>query len=307
MNHYYLGLAVGLLACMLASPILAADQSADRAAIEKQVESYAAAFNKGDAKTLAEHWSPDAVYTNPLTGEQVEGRDAIVGQFSEMLETVKNAKLLVDVASIEFLSPSVAMEQGTAQLVTSDEAPVVTYYTAIHVKRDGKWLLDRVSEEEDVAPPSNYEQLRDLEWMVGTWVDEDDQARVETTCQWAKNQSFLTRAFTISIADRIDMSGMQIIGWDPSQSKIRSWVFDSDGGFGEATWEKKGNRWLIDAAATLPDGRKTSAMNIMTVENNDTIAWQSIGRELDGEILPNIEPVKVVRSAPSADGSEAKQ
>lgn len=307
MNHYYFGLAVGLLACMLASPILAADQTADRAAIENQVESYTAAFNAGDAEALAKHWSEDAVYSNPLTGEQVEGRDAIIGQFSDMLTSMKDAKLVVDTSAIDFLSPSVAMEQGTAKLIATDADPIVSHYTAIHVKHDGQWLLDRVSEEEDIAPPSNYEQLRDLEWMVGTWVDEDDQARVETTCQWAKNQSFLTRAFTISIADRIDMSGMQIVGWDPSQSKIRSWVFDSDGGFGEATWEKKGNRWLIDAAATLPDGRKTSAMNIMTVEDNDTIAWQSIGRELDGEILPNIEPVKVVRSAPSADGSEAKQ
>ena len=277
-------------------PVAIADQAADKAAIEKAIESYTTAFNAGDAGALAAHWSADAVYTNPLTGEQVEGREAIVGQFTNMLAEVKSAKLVVDVMSIDFLSPSVAMEQGTARLVAPDADPVVSNYTAIHVKRDGKWLLDRVSEEEDIAPPSNYEQLKELEWMIGTWVDEDDQARVETTCQWAKNQSFLTRTFTISIADRIDMSGMQIIGWDASQGKIRSWVFDSDGGFGEATWEKKGNRLLIEAAATLPDGRKTSAVNIMTVKDDDSFTWQSVGRELDGEILPNIDPVSIVRS-----------
>ena len=195
-----------------------------------------------------------------------------------MLATTKEAKLVVDVASIDFLSPHVAMEQGTAQLVSTNTDPIVSHYTAIHVKRDGNWLLDRVSEEEDIVPPSNYEQLKDLEWMIGTWVDEDDQARVETTCQWAKNQSFITRAFTISIADRIDMSGMQIIGWDASLGKIRSWVFDSDGGFGEATWEKKENRWVIDAAATLPDGRKTSAVNIMSMVDGDSFTWQSTGQ-----------------------------
>lgn len=300
MKLIHLHLAVGVLACLPVSPGFAADQTLDRAKIEEQVESYTAAFNKGDATALAEHWSADAVYTNPLTGEQVEGREAIVGQFAEMLDDAKNTKLIVDISSIDFLSPSVAMEQGIAQLVTPDSEPIVSHYTAIHVKRDGKWLLDRVSEEEDLAPPSNYEQLKDLEWMIGTWVDEDEQARVETTCQWAKNQSFLTRSFTISIADRIDMSGMQIIGWDPSQGKIRSWVFDSDSGFGEATWEKKDNRWIIEAAATLPDGRQTSSMNIMTMEDSDSFTWQSIGRELDGEILPNVEPVKVVRRPDTA-------
>jgi hypothetical protein len=115
------------------------------------------------------------------------------------------------------------------------------------------------------------------------------------TCKWTKNQSFITRSFAGSIRDRIDMSGMQIIGWDASKRKIRSWVFDSDGGFGEATWTKKDKRWIIHAAATLPDGRKTSATNIMTILDDNSFTWQSMGRELDGEILPNIAPVKVVR------------
>ena len=53
----------------------AADQAADEATIRKAVESYVAAFNQQDAKALAAIWSPEAVYTNPLSGEQVVGRD----------------------------------------------------------------------------------------------------------------------------------------------------------------------------------------------------------------------------------------
>ena len=34
---------------------------------------YVAAFNKQDAAALAAFWSPEAVYTNRLTGEQVTG------------------------------------------------------------------------------------------------------------------------------------------------------------------------------------------------------------------------------------------
>lgn len=292
--------SLGCIAILSSISVCIADQPSDRQAIQQAIDSYTAAFSEGDAAALAGHWSTDAVYTNPLTGEQVTGREAITQQFTEVLAQMNGAKLAVDVESIEFLSPSVAMEKGTASVVTESGEPELSRYTAIHVKHNGKWLLDRVSEEE-AAAPSNYEKLRGLEWMIGTWVDKDDQARVETECRWTKNQSFITRTFTISVDDRIDMSGMQIIGWDANANKVRSWVFDSDGGFGEATWRKDTDRWVIEAAATLPDGRRTSAINIMTVEDADAFTWQSIGREIDGEILPNIDPVKVVRAV-TADG-----
>ncbi len=295
MKPYICRLLIVCSALVVPQEVPAADQAADKAAIENAVKSYTAAFNGRDAKKLAAHWGPEAVYTNPLTGVQVEGREAIVKEFEAIFADSKDAKLDVQVESIQFLSPSVAIEQGTASLVSPDEPPVLSRYTALHVKRDGKWALDRVSEQDDIVPTSNYDKLKDLEWMIGTWLDQDEEATVETTCQWTKNQAFITRAFTVSIADRIDMSGMQIIGWDASVDKIRSWVFDSDGGFGEATWTKKDNRWIVEAAGTLPDGRRTSAVNILTILDNNTISWQSTGRELDGEILPNIEPVKLAR------------
>ena len=53
-----------------------ADQSADEAAIRKSAASYVEAFNKHDAKALADLWSPDAVYLNRTTGEEVVGREA---------------------------------------------------------------------------------------------------------------------------------------------------------------------------------------------------------------------------------------
>lgn len=289
-----------LLGCVLfmaSSAVMAFDQTADKAAIENAAASYSAAFNARDLKKLADHWGPDAVYTNPVTGNQVEGRDAIMKEFETTLASAPDAKLDVQIESIQFLSPGVAVEKGTATVVTANEKPVVSRYSALHVKRDGKWLLDRVQEQEESLPPSNYDKLKELEWMIGTWVDQDENAVVETVCQWTKNQAFITRAFTVSVGDHIDMSGMQIIGWDGSAGRIRSWVFDSDGGFGEATWTKKDNRWIVNAAGTLPDGRKTSAVNVLTILDQETISWQSTGRSVGGEILPNIEPVKLKRQA----------
>ncbi len=274
----------------------AADQAADKATIEKAVESYTAAFNAGDASALAAHWSPEAVYMNPLTGSQVEGREAITKEFEAILAELKKTKLAVDVESIQFISPGVAVENGVAKLISADGQPQESSYTAIHVKHSGKWLLDRVTEENVPVVLSHYEQLKDLEWMIGTWVDGDDQAQIKTTCEWTRNKNFITRSFTVSIQDRIDMAGMQIIGWDPAAKQIRSWVFDSDGGFAEGRWTKKENRWSITSTGTLPDGGKASSVNVITRVDDDQFRWKSLNRTAGGELLPNIDEVVVVRS-----------
>lgn len=278
----------------------AADQAADQAAIERAIKSYTAAFNARDAEALAAHWSPEAVYINPLTGSQVEGREAITKEFDAILAELKDTKLAVDVESIRFISPGVAVENGVAKLISADGQPQESSYTAIHVKRDGKWLLDRVTEEEVPVVLSHYEQLKELEWMIGDWVDADDQDRIETTCAWTRNKNFITRSFTVSVQGRIDMAGMQVIGWDAAAKQIRSWVFDSDGGVAEGRWTKKDNRWSVATTGTLPDGRKASSVSIITYVDDDQFKWQSVNRTVDGELLPNIDEVAVVR-APAAE------
>jgi uncharacterized protein (TIGR02246 family) len=270
-------------------------QAADEAMIRKAVESYVAAFNQGDAKAVAALWAPEAVYTNPRSGEQVVGREAIEKQFAAVFEGAKGAKLEATTEAIQFVSPNVAVEQGTAKVILPDQAPEETEYTAVYVKRDGQWLLDRVTEEDVVVVPSNYEQLKELEWMIGRWVDQDDNATVVTECNWTKNNNFITRSFTVQVRDRIDMAGMQIIGWDPSTKQIRSWVFDSDGGFGQGTWTKKGDRWYIQQTGVLPDGRKSSAVHIITRIDDSTCTLQAVNRTVDGELLPNVEEVVLAR------------
>ena len=290
-------LAVTVMAWGLASAIGAeADrQAADEAAIRKAVESYVATFNQGDAKALAAMWAPEAVYTNPLSGEQVVGREAIEKQFADIFAEAKGVKLEAKTDSVRFVSPNVAVEQGTAKVIRPDQAPEESEYTAVYVKREGQWLLDRVTEEDVPVVTSHYEQLKDLQWMIGRWVDQDDEATVVTECNWAKNNNFITRSFTIQIRDQIDMAGMQIIGWDPSTKQIRSWVFDSDGGFGQATWKKKDNRWYIQQNGVLPDGRKSSAVNIITRLDDNTCTLQAVNRMVDGELLPNVEEVKIAK------------
>ena len=60
-------------------------------------------------------------------------------------------------------------------------------------------------------------------------MDKDDHVDIETDCNWTKNRTFMTRTFTVSVDGDSQVSGMQIVGWDPAAKAIRSWTFDSDG------------------------------------------------------------------------------
>lgn len=298
-----------LLRCFLATvlvlpccTIAVADQAADKAAIRANADKYVEAYNRRDSKTMASMWSPDAVYQDPSTGEGVAGREAIAKQLDDVFAGAEDAKLSVTIDSIEFLSPNVAIEKGIADITYSKSDPEKYDYSAVHVKRDGAWLLDRVSEVAvPPPPPSHYEQLKELEWMVGSWIDEDENTTIQTDCAWTKNQNFLTRSFAVIQGDEVGASGMQVIGWDPAKKQIRSWVFDSDGTFGEGAWSREEDTWTIKQVGTLPDGKKTSATNIITRLDDDSCTWQSTDRTVDGEIQPNIEEVLVVRQPTEAD------
>lgn len=282
---------------------LAADEAEIRANADKYVESY----NRRDSQTMSEMWSPDAVYMDPRTGEGVVGRPAIKEQFDYALAGQEDAKLVVTIDSIEFISPNVAVETGSAVVTYSDYPTEESTYTAVHVKRDGKWLIDRISESEvPIPPPSNHEHLKSLDWMIGSWIDEDETASVQTDCAWTKNKNFMTRSFAVTTRDGVEMSGMQIVGWDAANQQIRSWVFDSTGGFGEGVWTSEGDTWTIQATGTLVDGGKTSATNLLKKLDDNSYVWESINRESNGELQPNVDPVMIVR-VPEESAEEINQ
>jgi uncharacterized protein (TIGR02246 family) len=268
----------------------------DRQTIERSVGSYVRAFNVGNAEEVAAHWSTGGVYISRADGERIVGRDAISKGLKALFASEQPPRLSVKVESIRFVSPTVAIEDGTAR-VTSSDGSTDTSYTAVHVKDKSGWKIDSLRETVLPEPPTAQEQLAQLEWLAGVWVDDSDSATVRTTCRWTANRTFLTRSFSVSVEDRIEIQGTQIIGWNPATKKIQSWVFDSDGGFGTGTWEGNGDRWVITTSNILPDGRKSTRIAVIRKVDDNTFTWKSTARELAGEILPNIEEFAVVRVA----------
>jgi hypothetical protein len=174
---------------------------------------------------------------------------------------------------------------------------VTSRYSAIHVKQAGKWLLASVRELGD-KEVSHRERLRELEWLVGDWVEETEDAVVLTSVAWSDNQNFLLRTFDVRVKGKPALSGTQRIGWDPLTKQIKSWVFDSRGGYGEGLWTRSGNQWVIKATGVRPDGRTATATQVLTYVNKDALRWKSIDRTLGEEIVHEIDEIAMVRKPP---------
>jgi uncharacterized protein (TIGR02246 family) len=286
------------LACALgsgSSPAGAADSNPQEAAITKTAEAFVEAFQKGDAKAVASFWTPDGDYVDP-SGRVLSGRPAIEKDFADLFAENQGLKLRIEVASLKFPTPDTAVEDGiTAVLAPDGTAPSRARYSNFLVKKDGQWLLASVREAA-YATPSNYENLRGLEWTIGDWVDENPGSELaRVSFAWAPDQNFIVSTRTVETKEGVLDRGTQWIGWDPVSKQIRSWNFEADGGFGEGAWTKDGDYWIIKTTSVLTDGSKVIATNVVTPLNADSISLQSKDQTVDGKVLPDSIETKMKR------------
>lgn len=268
----------------------------DISVIRQSVDAYVAAYNAGDAKALAALWSEQGELISS-DGSRWEGHQQLEQLFAADFSTTPGSKIEISEVEIELLSPRIAIETGVARVVDPNGEPSDTKYRAVHLKTPEGWRIESVKEAEvPLPPPSHYEHLQDLSWLVGQWASGAGDTQIETSCRWSSNQNFLVQTFKILVAGSVDFEGTQIIGWDPTLKSVRSWTFDSDGGFGVGRWSGGEGRWTAKILHTLPDGRRGSATNIYEIVDDDSVRYQSIGRQVDGELMPSVGPVTIARS-----------
>jgi uncharacterized protein (TIGR02246 family) len=267
----------------------------DGDALQKRAEAFIEAFQRGDAKAVAAFWTPDGDYTDQ-TGKHLKGRDAIQKAFEGYFAENKELKLRINSDSMRMVTPDVAVEDGSTEVGSLDGSPPTrARYTIVHVKKDGVWYLSSVRDS-ILVPPTNYEHLRSLEFLIGDWSDEAEGVEVgRMSFAWSENQGFIVNTYSTTAKGLILSSGTQYIGWDPSAKRIRSWTFDSMGGFGEGSWTQDGDKWVSKSSATLQDGKKMTGTNIVKRLDINTITWQGTERTLDGKPIPDMKEVRMKR------------
>ena len=112
--------------------------------------------------------------------------------------------------------------------------------------------------------------------LIGEWVAEGPHASAEISCSWGKDESYIVTQLKMRPAVGEPFSATQVIGWDPSQQKIRSFMFDSRGAFNEGQWINEGDGWVVRSTESHPNGKRTASTKIYSRIDDNTAIWESI-------------------------------
>ena len=279
----------------LTTQAAAADDAAERAAITKTAEAFVAAFAKGDAPALAAFWTPDGDYID-AEGRAIRGREAIEKDFAQQFKEVKGLTLRIEVHAVRFPNPDIAIEDGVTSVIPPDKSPPVrTRYSNTFVKQDGKWLLASVRESA-YTPPNNAEQLRPLEWLIGEWAQDTKEPQASRVIiEWGPDQNFIIASRLVGVQGELLDNGHQRIGWDAASKQLRSWTFESDGGFAEGAWIPDGEKWVNRVSAVTRTGSLMTSTTVVTRVDPDTLTFQSKEQVIGGKSIPDSPVVTMKR------------
>ena len=266
-------------------------RSADEAAVREASQAFARAFQAGEAQAVADAWTEEGEYADEGS-EPVRGRAAVREAYSRFFASRPELKVESRTNSVRFVGQDAALEEGTFTVKPKAGTPVASRFSTLYVRQGGRWLIALLREWPDAGPPRPT--LEDLAWLVGTWESDGTGPKVRVTFEWADNKAFLRGRFWITPEGA---PGTQILAVDRSDSVLRAWTFDADGGFGEATWARDGDRWAIHSGGTVASGGRASALNFLTPEGPDAFNWRSVRRTLDDKDLPDLGPIRVHRVA----------
>jgi uncharacterized protein (TIGR02246 family) len=268
-------------------------RESDRRAIEKLTRDMVQAFEKRDAAAIAAHWTQDGEFIRD-DGEPIRGRDEIRKGYAKFFETLSGKpKLEIRADAVRFPSADMAVTEVTLRLKQDGEVVASGRQAIVAVREGGQWKVAMIREwDRDIGLDVG---LKELEWLIGTWRAVTRDREVTITYKWDENKTFIRGKFTVKEGARVIESGTERIGKDNAEGVIRSWVFQSDGGFGGGVWTREGKKWSIHIHGVRADGSRLTATIIYVRVDPNTITWQAVNQDLDGVPVADTPPIKVTK------------
>jgi hypothetical protein len=290
--------ALGLLLVASAARGADGDDEATIAAVRKSGDAMTTLFNAGKVDELTATFVPKGEIIDE-DGTVYRGQAEIKSLLTSFFEKFPGAKLTRSTESIRPVGP-VAIEEGTRTITTKDGSVKSQFrYISVWVKNNGGWQLASLRDFTDDPAPTAHDHLESVAWLVGDWMNEGVDGKVTITYRWSEDKNFLLGEFTLTTADGKPRKSQQRIGWDPSIGKIRSWLFEADGGFAEGVWTVGENEIIIKSSSVNTDGSAASAT--MTVNITDKNRYTISGTDrIIGDNHEDDFEITVVRRPPAA-------
>lgn len=239
-------------------------------------------------------------------GDVYSGRNAIREVFSRFFEAFPNSQLLMEVEDVRRIDDDLAIEEGVRLvLVDEGETAAQVRFVAVRTKEGETWPIASYREFADDPLPTAREMVEQLDWMVGEWIDESPEGRTQISYRWSDDGNYLLGEFNLAVGGLDAGKSTQRIGWDPVDLTLRSWTFDSDGGFSEGVWTPDDEGWVVRSFATLPDGSTGSATLTFSTADVDHVTITGEDRFVAGESEPDFT-ITIARRQPRPDDEAAE-
>jgi uncharacterized protein (TIGR02246 family) len=299
-SRFAISSLTAIAAIMAVVSVRAADSTdaAATAAVRKSSEQLSAAFNAGKADEVAALFLPKGELIDER-GTVYQGQQEIKDLVGAFFKQFPGVKLSVNIESIRLVGP-VAIDEGTRTMKTADGKVKSQFrYIAVWAKTDRGWQLASFRDFADDPTPTHHDYLEPLAWLVGDWINEGADGKVAITYRWSDDKNYLLGDFQMTSADGSPRKSSQRIGWDPSVGKLRSWLFDADGGFSEGTWTVVDDGVVIKSSSVNPDGNTASVTMNITTKDKDHFSISGTDR-IVGDNLEDDFEITVTRRPPAA-------
>jgi uncharacterized protein (TIGR02246 family) len=279
------------------NPAIAQDEPATTE-IRDNSSKLASAFNAAKVDDLAAMFMPRGELIDEQ-GTVHKGQDAIKELLTKFFTKFPGTQMEIISDSIRLVGP-VAIQEGTRFTTAKDGSNASVRFVAILTKTEQGWRIASIRDfaDESIPAATPGELLQPLEWLVGDWINEGADARVKISYKWSEDNNFIIGDIVVTNNDQSIMKSSQRIGWDPILGKPRSWVFDSDGGFAEATWTQTEAGWVVQSSAVMPDGLTGSANVTITLGENGRYVMSGKNRLIGNSQEPDYE-ITVVKHPPA--------
>jgi uncharacterized protein (TIGR02246 family) len=292
-----------IAAAMAVSSTLAEDADPNQANLDilaANAASFVASYNKADHEALAKLFLPEGeiVLAN---GDIVAGREEISSFYQDVFSGDGKPQAALEAGSVRFVTPGIAIEDGTLHVTKPSGEVVSHYYTAVQVKQEnGSWLTASIRDEiEDRAPAS--EKLVALQWLVGDWLIEKEGTRTFLSFDWSEDGPFLDGRALTETAGEQSVSLTYRIGWNANRKNFVSWGFDAQGGYTKSEWTNAGDGFLLRTSGVTADGEiNQSTQSMIPDENLQGFTWSIRYHTLGGAVQPDLS-TRVVKRPPPLD------